>query len=572
MQKSASAYERHQTIINLIQEYSSVRVTDLAEQLNVSESTIRNDLETLDEQGYLVRIHGGAIANPDIIEKTAGEEYFSPKALNHADEKRWIARWAAGMVEDGDVIMLDASTTVLHIAPFLADRRNLSVFTNGIDVARVLAKEPTNTVIVLGGILRPNGNSLTGSISKQVLEEYQISTAFLSCSGFTPEHGFFEVDMQEAEMKKLMMQAADKCIALLDFSKIGRVGIATFASLNDMDYFITDDKVDDKTIEKIYGTDTHVVVCGEQTTRSHNPHDSKKKTYRVGFANLSEHTAFSRDVRRGLEKAAEESQQIELIVADNQLDPEVAMQVADELLEQDLDLVIEYQIDEMVGNLIAHKFQQANIPMIAVDIPMLGAVYFGVDNLIAGQMGGKALGKSIQQRWNGEFDHLIILEQQRAGHQPAMRIQGQLDGLQSIISNIPYEKIMRVDSDNTMEGSYRIMQDVFDQLPLNQRIAIICFNDDAAMGAFYAAQDSGHASNLLIVGQGADRRLRSEMRNGHPAIVGSTAFRPEDYGNYLTKLALAILSGESVPPAVYMEHFFVSPALVDKYYPRDTEE
>ncbi|MCI0712080.1 MAG: DeoR/GlpR family DNA-binding transcription regulator, partial [Chloroflexi bacterium] len=139
MQKSASAYERHQIIIQLIQEFSSVRVTDLAEQLNVSESTIRNDLEALDEQGYLVRIHGGAIARADAVKKPAGEEYLSPKALNHADEKRWIARWAAGMVEDGDVIMLDASTTVLHIAPFLADRRNLSVFTNGIDVARVLA-------------------------------------------------------------------------------------------------------------------------------------------------------------------------------------------------------------------------------------------------------------------------------------------------------------------------------------------------------------------------------------------------------------------------------------------------
>ncbi len=572
MQKSASAYERHQIIIQLIQEFSSVRVTDLAEQLNVSESTIRNDLEALDEQGYLVRIHGGAIARADAVKKPAGEEYLSPKALNHADEKRWIARWAAGMVEDGDVIMLDASTTVLHIAPFLADRRNLSVFTNGIDVARVLAREPTNTVIVLGGILRPNGNSLTGSISKQVLEDYHISTAFLSCSGFTPEHGFFEVDMQEAEMKKLMMHASDKCIALLDSTKIGRIGIATFATLQDMDYFITDDKVDDKIIEQIYASNTHAVVCGEQTTRSHNPCDTKQKTYRVGFANLSEHTAFSRDVRRGLEKAAEESQQIELIIADNQLDPEIAMQVADELLEQDLDLVIEYQIDEMVGNLIAHKFQQANIPMIAVDIPMLGAVYFGVDNLIAGQMAGKELGKAIQQRWNGDFDHLIILEQQRAGHQPAMRIQGQLDGLQSVIPNIPYEKIVRVDSDNTMEGSYRKMQDVFDQLPTEKRIAIICFNDDAAVGAYYAALDSGHVANLLLVGQGADRRLRTEMRKGHPCIVGSTAFRPEDYGKYLAKLALTILSGELVPPAVYMEHFFVSPDLVDKYYPRDSDE
>jgi ribose transport system substrate-binding protein len=187
-------------------------------------------------------------------------------------------------------------------------------------------------------------------------------------------------------------------------------------------------------------------------------------------------------------------------------------------------------------------------------------------------MAGRELGNAIQARWKGDFDYLIILEQQRAGHQPAMRIQGQLDGLQSVIPSIPYEKIIRVDSDNTMEGSYRKMQDVFDQLPTEKRIAIICFNDDAAVGAYYAALDSGHAANLLLVGQGADRRLRTEMRKGHPCIVGSTAFRPDDYGKYLTKLAIAILEGESVPPAVYMEHFFVSPELVDKYYPRDSDE
>ena len=94
------------------------------------------------------------------------------------------------MVEDGDIIMVDASSTVLHIAPFLRDRRELTVFTNGIDVARVLAKEPSNTVIILGGILRSNGNSITGEISKNLLQDYHIQTAFVSCSGCTPELGF----------------------------------------------------------------------------------------------------------------------------------------------------------------------------------------------------------------------------------------------------------------------------------------------------------------------------------------------------------------------------------------------
>lgn len=570
-QKSASAYERHQAILELVQRHESVRVPELAEQLNVSESTIRTDLETLDEQGYLVRIRGGAIAKTSSQTVQDATPYLSHKAQTHTEEKQALARWAAGMVEDGDVIMLDASSTVLHIAPFLQDRRNLTVFTNGIDIARALAKEPSNTVIILGGILRPNGNSITGGISKQLLQDYRIQTAFLSCSGFAPEQGFFEMNLQEAQMKTLMLQASAKRIGLVDSSKIGRIGLTTFGTLADFDYFVTDENVQRSVIEDIRVTNTHVIVCGDQTTRTYAPSDVRRATYRIGFANLSENTSFSRDVRRSLEKAAEESQQVDLIMADNQLDPQVALQVADELIASKIDLVIEYQIDETTGNLIANKFQQKNIPIIAVDIPMVGAVYFGVNNYNAGKMAGIELGKAIQTKWRGALDRLIVLEQQRAGNLPAMRIQGQMDGLFEIIDPIAADKIVRIDSDNTIEGSYNTMHNLLAQLPTSARIAVICFNDDAAVGTLRAAHDTGHRENFLLVGQGADRRLRTEMRKAGSPVIGATAFRPEDYGPSLIQLALDILSERRVPPAVYMEHTFIRPENVDHYYPPDSE-
>ena len=571
MQTSASAYERQQAILELVQRYESVRVADFAQQFDVSESTIRNDLEALDGQGQLVRVRGGAIARAS-GQFNGQSPYLAQRALHRAEQKRAIARWAAGMVEDGDIIMVDASSTVLHIAPFLRDRRELTVFTNGIDVARVLAKEPSNTVIILGGILRSNGNSITGEISKNLLQDYHIQTAFVSCSGCTPELGFFEVDLREAQMKTLMIQASQRCVAMVDSSKVGRVGLTVFGTLNDFDYFVTDDGIDPGAVEAIRQKDTQVIVCGDQTTRAYNPYDSRRSTtYRIGFANLSENTPFSRDVRRSLERAAQASHQIELIVADNQLDPLVALQVADELIAQNIDLAIEYQIDETTGNLIAHKFQQVGIPLIAVDIPMIGAVYFGVDNYIAGKMAGVQLGKAIQARWQGEIDCLIVVEQQRAGGLPAMRVQGQLDGLLDIVPPISPDKILRVDSDNTISGSYEHIKQGFMTLPPSARIAVICFNDDAAVGVLQAAQNSGNAENLLLVGQGADRRLRAEMRLQATPVVGATAFRPEEYGAHLVQLALDLLAGKQVPPAVFMEHYFVSPANVDDYYPPEKE-
>ncbi|MEO1645015.1 MAG: substrate-binding domain-containing protein, partial [Chloroflexota bacterium] len=452
---------------------------------------------------------------------------------------------------------------------FLHDRRNLTVFTNGIAVAQELAKETSNTVIIIGGILRPNGNAVTGEIGTQLLQDYHVRTAFVSCSAFEPELGFFEMDMQEAQMKSLMLKPAQRRVAMIDRSKIGEVGLTSFATLDDFDYFVTDEKISRQMIQTIRQRDTHVIVCGDQTTQTYPPNGNGTSTdkIRIGFANLSENTPFSRDVRRGLEQAAQASEKVELILADNQLNPEIALNVADELISQQVDLAIEYQIDETTGNLIAHKFQEANIPVVAVDIPMVGAIYFGVNNYQAGRMAGIELGKAIQSRWDGHVDHIIVLEQQRAGSLPAMRIQGQVDGLLEILTDDVAEKVVTVDSDNTSEGSFQVMKSVFEELASDVRLGIICFNDDAAIGTLYAARETNFREQILLVGQGADRRLRAEMRQANTPIVGATAYRPEGYGEYLIKIALDILEGKQVAPAIYMKHDFITSANVDDFYP-----
>lgn len=581
MQKSASAYERHQQILNMLQGADSLRVGELSELLGVSESTIRTDLETLDEQGQLIRVRGGAVAkqaesNNHSSPQAHNGNYLEHKATQNQIQKRILGRWAASMIEDGNSIMLDASSTVLHIAQFLLDRRELTVITNGLHVAQLLAKEPTNTVIVLGGVLRPNGNALTGSMSEQLLHDYHIQRAFVSCSGFKPEIGFFEADLQEAQIKSLMLRAATQRFILLDSSKIGRVSLTTFATLDDMDYVVTDSGIERDAIRQIHKINhqTHVVVCDAHTHHIYT--DNERTTthqYRVGFANLSEHTSFSRDVRRGLEQAAQQTQMMDLILADNQLDKDVALRVADHMLNKNIDLFIEYQIDEITGNLIAHKFQQAEVPVIAVDIPMVGATYFGVDNYKAGQMAGEELGKAVLQQWGGHFDNLLVVEQERAGKLLAMRIQGQIDSLTNTLGiSIEESKIIRVDFENTVESCYPRVRDALQHIPVGQRIAVVCFNDDAAIGVLQAARETGHIQQLLLVGQGADRRLRREMRHAVTPVVGATAYCPEKYGEDLVQLALHILEGSPVAPAVYMQHFFVSPSNVDVLYPNDADE
>jgi ribose transport system substrate-binding protein len=244
-----------------------------------------------------------------------------------------------------------------------------------------------------------------------------------------------------------------------------------------------------------------------------------------------------------------------------------ALRVADRLIERNADLVIEYQIDYKAGNLIMNKFQQADIPVIAVDIPMVGATFFGVDNYRAGHMAGEALGKWVKGMWHGRIDHLLVLEEPRAGSLPEARIQGQLDGLQETLSTVSDENIHYLDCGNTSTISETAVAEMLPTISDSHHIAIVSFNDEAAFGALQAARKANRESDVAIVGQGADRLVQKEIRNPQSRLIGSTAYMPERYGEKLMELALKILRGESVPPAVYMNHVFINANNIDRYYP-----
>lgn len=567
MNKPTIVFERHQKILDFLKDRTSISVTELSEMLDVSEGTIRNDLQALDAKGQLHRVRGGAVAPTQFA---AHGNPIRAKAQINAEQKQWIAQWASGQIDSGDVILLDASTTVLYIAQFLVDRTNLTVVTNGLEVARILAANPTNTVILVGNILQPDGNTIVGTADQAMLQALKIRTGFVSSVGFSIEMGLLERDPQEAQLKQQVISACQKKIALIDSSKVGKGALTPFATLNDIDHVVTDVNMAADTIEAIRKTATHVTICSEQSVATYASYESNGG-HRIGFANISEKMPFGRDVRRGLELAVQETTNLELIVADNQLNPDIALTVADNLVDQQIDLLIEYQIDENVGNLIANKVNALGIPIISVDIPMVGATFFGVDNYKVGLVAGQVLGEVVATEWGNHFDFLVVLEHPRAGNLPAMRIQGQIDGFQQIVGQIPRQQIIRLDSGNTSQVSEREMISMMQQIGTEKRFAIICFNDDAAIGAVDAARQLACEDNVLIVGQGGDRRLRIELQNPATRLVGSTAFRPESYGEKLLELAQKILAGESVPPAVYMEHVFINPDNVEQYYPGDVK-
>ncbi len=559
-----TTFERRQQILQLLHQVPGIKVSELAQRLDVSEGTIRNDLRALEEGGEITRVRGGAVVRDKYRFISPA---FAERCRVTGKHKKRIARWAASMVEDGDSVLLDSSSTVFHLTSFLQDRSNLTVITNGIETAFALAQNPTHTIVLIGGILR-HGQALTvGHLGEKILENLHIKTAFVSCSGFSPEIGLTQVDIQEAQLKSRMIESAERIVALIDSTKFGRVDLTPFATIDQISRILTDSELDPQYIETIRHTKANLIVCGEETTSSYTSYSATQPRYKIGFANLGESQPFPVDVRRGLEKAARARSNIDLILADNQLDGQVALQVADRLIAEGVDLAIEYQIDETVGGLIMDKFNQAGIPVIAIDIPLIGATYYGVDNFRSGHLGGVALGEWLQEHWQGEFDRLIVLEEPRAGALPAARIQGQMAGLQSVIGNIPADKIIRLDSGNTTEKSEEQMLATLERFPDLHRFAVIPFNDDAAIGVLRAARRLGRESDVVIVGQGADRIIRKEIRSGTSRLIGSSAYWPEKYGEGVLEVALKLLNGEPVPPAVYNKHVFITRDNIDEYYP-----
>lgn len=558
-----TTFERRQNILRLLEEQPGIKVTHLAEWHEVSEGTIRNDLDALEAEQKVRRVRGGAVLlNRDEPDKNNGVV----SQIVNAEAKQRIARWASELVEDGDTILLDASSTVRFMIPYLQERERLTIVTNGLETARELAQTTIHPVVLVGGAVSRSGNATIGLIGAEMLNHLHIRTAFVSSIGFDVKTGLTERIIEEAQLKQAMLAVASRVVALVSSNKIGKVSTIPFVASERITHFFTDHDVPTDFIEEMRRARINLTICGENTVRSFTV-TSDKPQYTIGFANQSEELPFAVDVRRSLERAATDLSSIDLVVADNRLSGEEALWVADRLIQRHIDLAIEYQIDYKAGNLIMNKYQQAGIPVIAVDIPMVGATFFGVDNYRAGHLAGVALGEWIVQEWRGRIDQLIILEEPRAGSLPEARIQGQLDGLEEIIGPVAAANITHLNCGNTHAISEAGVLAALQTLPDTHHIAIISFNDEAAFGALRAARRLNRESDVVIVGQGADRLVRTEIRDPQSRLIGSTAYMPERYGEKLMALALKILQGESVPPAVYMDHVFVHADNIDRYYP-----
>ena len=257
-----TTYERRQSVLDILRKHPGLRVLELAQTLKVSEGTVRNDLNALEDEGRLKRVHGGAILNDQ------GEfqnNSFVRRYKQNAAAKLAIAREAALLVKDGDSILLDASSTDYFLARALSDRQELRVVTNGFEVARELAENTSNTVILIGGVVNNNSSSVTGLLSERIIEELRIEKAFLSCSGFSLERGMTEILLSEAQIKRKVIESSQQLYALVDSSKFGKEDMTPFARSMQIAHLFTDSNISSEWKNHLQAANIPFTVCGEDT-------------------------------------------------------------------------------------------------------------------------------------------------------------------------------------------------------------------------------------------------------------------------------------------------------------------
>lgn len=252
-QRSLTADRRNQIARILLQE-GSIKVGELAKKFDVSTETIRKDIIWLEKEGIAEKEHGGALIKSDLIERTIDD-----KISTNSKEKSSIAEIAVSLIPQNGAVILDAGSTNAAIAKELSLMSDLTIITNSLTIANLLANS-NNEVYIIGGRVRSSSKAAVGGWTDQILENIHADVAFLGSDGFSGLPGPSAVSYSEADFKKKVIKAASKVYTVADSSKFDNTGLFAYTNWNEISGLITDSNAPESKIEEIKNK-TDVIIA-----------------------------------------------------------------------------------------------------------------------------------------------------------------------------------------------------------------------------------------------------------------------------------------------------------------------
>ena len=284
---------------------------------------------------------------------------------------------------------------------------------------------------------------------------------------------------------------------------------------------------------------------------------TRPKKMRFGFGGQSADMPFSVEVTESLKNAAA-AVGVDLLILDNRYDAATALKNAEQFVSSKVDLVIEFQVEQEVAPIIGDKIAEANIPLIAIDIPHPHATYFGVDNYRVGIEAGELLAAHATANWAGKIDWVLGLDLPEAGQLVQSRMTGAFEGVRSGHPELPVEAFVRIDGRGMRERSKKLISDFLQRHPKDRRILIAAATDSSALGAVDAVREQKREKHVAIVGQDCIAEAMQEMKRDRSPMIGSVSHETSSYGPSLIHLGLSLLRGQTVPPYNYVVHRMVT--------------
>lgn len=249
--------QRREKILEMIKEDGHAKVLQLSKIFKVTEVTIRQDLEKLETEGFVVREHGGAYL------KDVGIHAKNILLQNqeNLDEKSAIAQKAIEFISDGDIIILDSGSTTTEIAKLISGFKNLTVITNSLNIALILGADPEIQLVVTGGEFKAPTLSLTGQKAADFFENLHVDKLFLATAGITLKSGLTYPSISDICVKRAMIESANTVYLVADSTKIGKSSFASLGALSLIDYLITDSKINEDYVAMLNRHDIKLVIA-----------------------------------------------------------------------------------------------------------------------------------------------------------------------------------------------------------------------------------------------------------------------------------------------------------------------
>jgi DeoR family transcriptional regulator, aga operon transcriptional repressor len=256
--KRSSTVERRKFILNELNTAGQVLVQTLSREFDVSEVTIRNDLEQLERKKMLIRARGGALK----VDNGVGiDHHISEKDKLHTEEKARIGRKAASLVNEFDTVIIDSGTTTMEVAKNLGNLKEITVITNALNIASQLIHHPGFHLIIPGGYLRKNSLSLMGPLAEKNFQNLYVDKVFLGVDGFDTRHGIYTPNIDEAALNEIMIRNAREVILVTDSSKFARKSLAYICGIDRLHKVVTDGGISEEDKKRLEDAGIEVIIA-----------------------------------------------------------------------------------------------------------------------------------------------------------------------------------------------------------------------------------------------------------------------------------------------------------------------